>query len=115
VPRRLINGLKFGIFVGVVTAAVSVVPALFIQTVFVGGAERCEQLIRYEEAAFDEVRTTCEEDLNQSPFWFPAVIIWGGASLGAIGGFTYGAFRPIRVARQLSPRLQPSARSPGTQ
>ena len=102
-PRRLINGLMFALMVGVMAALVSVIPALFIQTIFISEAERCDQLMRTEAAAFDEVRTTCEEDLGDAPFWFPTVIIWTGASLGALGGFGYGMFRPPRGGRQQPP------------
>lgn len=93
IPRRLFNGLVFGLLFGIIALGVSIVPGLFIQTVFISEVERCDHLVVFEEAAFDEVRTTCNEDLNEAPFWFPTLIIWTGASLGTIGGFAYGALR----------------------
>lgn len=90
--------------VGGLTALVSVLPALFIQAVFIGEAQRCADQMRFEEAAFDEVQTACEEELGETPFWFPAVIIGVGGGVGALGGLAYGLLWSSRPGRPQAPR-----------
>ena len=91
------------VLVGLVATMASVGPALFIQSAFIGSAQRCEEEMRQEQAASNSVQTTCEEELGEAPFWFPVLIIAVGASSGTAGGFLYGFFSP------------PSSRRRGTQ
>ena len=92
--RRLLNSIIMAVGVGAVSAGVALAPALFIQAVFIGEAQRCAAQIAFEQAANDEVTTTCAEDLADPPFWFPTLIVGIAGGLGAIGGFAYGATRP---------------------
>ena len=94
--QRLGRAVILAVLVGGVTTLVSVAPALFIQSVFIGSAQRCEEQQRFEEAAFDEVQTTCEEDLGEAPYWFPVLVIVVGGAIGAAGGFFYGFFNRPR-------------------
>ena len=109
--RRLVNGLVHALVVGVAAALVSVVPALFIQAVFIGEAELCDNLVRTEQAAFDEVRTACVEELGGAPFWFPTLIISGGGVMGALGGFAYGMLRSSQTEPHRPPRAPRSTPS----
>ncbi len=109
--RRLVNGLMYALVVGVATALVSVVPALFIQSVFIGEVELCDRQIRTEQAVYDEVRTTCKEDLDRTPFWFPTVIISGGGAIGVVGGLVYGMLRSSRTEPHRPPRIPRSTPS----
>ena len=90
--RRMGRGLAFASLVGVISIVVCVGPALFIQSIFVGSVERCDERQRYEEAAFNEITTTCGEDLMETPYWFPLLVILVGGSVGTVGGFVYGFF-----------------------
>ena len=98
--KRLVSSLVLALVAGALATFVSVLPALFIQSVFIGEAQRCEDQIRFEEAAFDETRTQCEEELGGTPFWFPILIIAVGGVLGGIGGFAYGMVRTSPRGRQ---------------
>ena len=80
--------------VGVVAGAISAVPALFIQSIFVGEAQRCEEAERKDIAVGGEVRTDCAQELTDAPVWLPITLIVGGAAAGVVGGFGYGFIRP---------------------
>ena len=88
---------------GTLTDLVAVLPALFIQAVFIGEAQRCEDQMRFEEAAFDEVQTACEEELGETPVWFPSLIIGVGGGIGALGGLAYGLLGSSRPGRSQAP------------
>jgi hypothetical protein len=90
--RRLFRGFMLAILVGTISVGFSVAPALFIQSVFVGSAQRCEEQQRFEQAALDQVQTTCGEELGEAPFWFPVLVIAVGGGAGVAGGFGYGFF-----------------------
>ena len=87
------RGALSAIIVGTVATGVTLAPALFIQAVFIGEAQRCEAQIAFERAAEDKVSTTCAEELLDPPLWFPNAIVALGGSLGAAGGFIYGVTR----------------------
>ena len=105
--RQVYRGLVVGFVVGVVTTVVSVGPALFIQSVFIGSAQRCEERQRFEEAALDEVQTSCEEDLGDTPFWFPVLVIAVGGSAGFLGGLVYGFLTVPPPRRKRRSRYSP--------
>jgi hypothetical protein len=98
--RHIVRGLLMALLIGFVGLVAGLVPAVFIQSVFVGSAQRCEELRAYEEAAFDEVRTDCDQDLAEVPMWMPTAIIAGGAVMGAAGGFGFGLVNPKRRKRE---------------
>ena len=98
--RRVMRGVLVALLIGLAGLAISMAPALFIQSVFIGSAQRCEDLMVFEEAAFDEVRTSCAEDLSEAPVWFPVGIVVGGAIMGIAGGFVYGFINPARYRRE---------------
>lgn len=91
--RRLIRGTFSAIIVGVVATGLTLAPALFIQAVFIGEAQRCEAQMAFERAAEDKVLTTCAEELLDPPLWFPTLIVALSGSLGVAGGFIYGVTR----------------------
>ena len=109
--RRLGRGLVLAVLVGGIATMVSIAPALFIQSVFIGSAQRCEEQQRYEEAAFDEVTTTCGEDLGEAPFWFPVLVIAVGGAVGTAGGFFYGFFTEPRPQGRPGSALLAGSRS----
>lgn len=80
--------------VGVVGAAVSAVPSLFIQSIFVGEAQRCLEAQRKDVAVGGVVVTDCAEELEDVPVWLPVGMIAAGAAVGFGGGFGYGFVRP---------------------
>ena len=94
VGRRIYRGLAFALMVGGTAAAISAVPALFIQSIFVGEAQRCEEAERKDIAVSGEVRTDCAQEFADAPFWLPTTLIVSGAAAGAVGGFGYGFIRP---------------------
>jgi hypothetical protein len=71
---------------------VAIGPALFIQSVFLGSAQRCNDQQRFEEAALDEIVTDCEERIGGTPFWFPVLIVAVGGIAGTMGGGLYGYY-----------------------
>ena len=116
--RRTGRGLMMAVLVGAIAAFISVAPALFIQSVFIGSAQRCDDQQLFEEATVGAVQTTCEEELGETPFWFPVLIIAVGGTTGLVGGFVYGFFtepkprwRPIPAARY-APPASPEAERP---
>ena len=97
--RRIIRGLLLALLVGFVGLVAGLVPAVFIQSVFVGSAQRCEELRTFEEATLDEVQTDCDQDIAEVPLWLPTVAVIGGAAMGIVGGFGYGFVNPARTKR----------------
>ena len=94
VGRRLYRGMAFALMVGVVGAGLAVVPALFVQSIFIGNAQRCEQQQELDIAATGAIETNCAENLDTTPEWLPPSIIVGGGIIGFVGGFGYGLFAP---------------------
>jgi hypothetical protein len=94
------------VLVGTISAGVSVAPALFIQSVFIGSAQRCEEQQRFEQAALDQIQTECGEELGEAPFWFPVLVIAVGGSTGVAGGFAYGFFTIPPVRRRAAWQAQ---------
>jgi hypothetical protein len=92
--KRVLHGIVTAIVVGAVSTGVALAPALFIQAVFIGEAQRCATQVAFEQAANDEVTSTCVEDLTDPPLWFPTLIAGVGGGFGVIGGFIYGVTRP---------------------
>ncbi len=92
--RRLYRGLAFALMVGVAGAAVSSVPGLFLQSVFVGEAQRCIEAQRKDIAVSGEVSTDCAEAIDEAPVWLPVIMIVAGGAVGFAGGFGYGFFQP---------------------
>lgn len=92
VGSRLLRGLITAFGVGLAAAAISLVPAIFIQSVFLGEAQQCAEIERTGQAVADEVRLTCDQTLATAPFWLPAAITVTGGALGAAGGLVYGLF-----------------------
>ena len=102
VGRRLYRGFAFALIVGLVGAGLSGVPALFIQSIFVGEAQRCIEAIEMAEAGGD-VTLTCTDEFTDPPVWLPVIVVVGGAALGAVGGLAYGIASPGRRARSSTP------------
>ena len=95
--RRIYRAMIFAVMVGVVSGGLSVMPALFVQSIFIGNSQRCEDQQTLDLAAFGEIRTNCAELLNVTPEWLPPTIIAGGAVLGLLGGAGYGFISPTPV------------------
>ena len=95
--KRLYRGVFFGLLVGFVGAGMSVIPALFVQSIFIGNLQRCEAQQEEDVALHGEIRTTCAEDLSAEPTWLPPAIIAGGGVMGLLGGFGYGFVSPASV------------------
>jgi hypothetical protein len=79
--------------VGLVGAALGAVPALFIQSIFVGEAQRCSELLERVAAGAQE-ETVCADLFKNPAVWLPPAIATGGAAIGIIGGFAYGFATP---------------------
>ena len=94
--RRLYRGLAFAVMVGLAGAAVSAVPGLFLQSVFVGETQRCLEAQRKDIAVGGEIVTDCAEGLADAPVWLPVIMVAAGAAVGVVGGFGYGFFQPPR-------------------
>jgi hypothetical protein len=65
--KRVYRGLLFGLMVGVVGAGLSIIPALFVQSIFIGDLQRCEEQQRFDIAATGAIVTTCGQDLSDQP------------------------------------------------
>jgi hypothetical protein len=100
IGRRWYRGIAFALLIGFAGAALSAVPSLFVQSVFVMEMERCSELQRQDVATYGEVRTDCGEVLADAPVWLPLVVLAGGAAVGAAGGFGYGFISPRSPSRQ---------------
>ena len=87
--RRIYRGLVFALLGGAAGAALGAAPALFVQSIFVGEAQRCVEAIERAEAGADIV-LTCPDEFADPPVWIPPVLVVGGAFMGAAGGFGYG-------------------------
>jgi hypothetical protein len=98
--RRLYRAVVFAIMVGAVGAGMSVIPALFVQSIFIGNAQRCEEVQRFELAADGEITTDCAENLSSTPKWLPVTIVVGGGIIGLVGGFGYGFLVPPGASRR---------------
>ena len=106
--RRAYRALVFAIIVGVVSAGLSVMPALFVQSIFIGNSQRCEEQQRLDLAAFGEIRTACGDLLTSTPRWLPPTIIAGGGLFGIVGGAVYGYASPAAVAKRREDRDEQS-------
>ncbi len=102
IGRRLYRGFAFALIVGLAGAGLSGVPALFIQSIFVGEAQRCIEAIEMAEAGGD-VTLTCPDEFTDPPVWLPVIMVVGGAALGAAGGLAYGIASPGRRVRGSTP------------
>ena len=85
--------------VGIAGAAVSTVPGLFLQSIFVGETQRCIEAQRKDVAVGGEIVTDCAEGLADAPVWLPVVMVVAGGTAGFVGGFGYGFFQPSRRGR----------------
>jgi membrane associated rhomboid family serine protease len=104
--RRFYRAVTFALIVGVVGAGLAVVPALFVQSIFIGNAQRCEQQQTRDLAAFGEIRTPCAENLNSTPEWLPPSIVVGAGLMGLAGGFGYGFIGPRGMPKRTEDREQ---------
>ena len=105
--RRLYRGVIFAIFVGVVGTALAAVPGLFIQSIFVGEAQRCIEAQTKDIAATGEIQTNCGAGFADAPVWLPPAIIFSGTVIGLAGGFGYGFIAPRPVPGDRREREQP--------
>lgn len=99
--RRLYRGLAFATMAAVVGAGMSIIPALFVQAIFIGNIQRCEQQRTLDLAATGEIKTTCAEDLSNPPAWIPPALIAGGGLVGLLGGFGYGFISPTAAPKRI--------------
>ncbi|MQF85913.1 MAG: hypothetical protein FI734_00380 [SAR202 cluster bacterium] len=88
---RFFRGLKFSLIAGIAGLALSAVPALFIQSVFVAEAQRCIEAIEISNAG-GNTSTKCIDEFTDPPVWLPPIILLGGAIIGTTGGLGYGIF-----------------------
>ena len=105
--RKALRALMFAGLVGLAGVAIGGIPALFIQSVFIGSAQRCQELINFELAAYDVVRTDCAQSLLDIPLWLPSWILAGGGLIGVVGGFLYGIIDPKSYKRTQEPPWLP--------
>lgn len=105
--RRLYRGIMFALLIGLAGAALSAVPSLFVQSVFVMEAQRCAELQQHDIATTGSIQTDCAEVLaeSNSPTWLPLAVLAGGAAIGAAGGFGYGFIAPRPARRDERPWL----------
>ncbi len=94
------RGLVFALIVGLAGVALSVVPGLFIQSIFIGEAQRCVEAQERDIAIGGEIVTDCADDFVDAPYWLPPTIIIGGGVMGALGGFGYGFIAPKAAPRR---------------
>ena len=100
VGRRLYRGLAFALLVGVVGAAISGAPALFLPTAFMQESQRCA------DAAEAALAQGAEPPVCADEFaWLPLLLLLGGGAVGAAGGFAYGVASPNRRASRETPWL----------
>ena len=91
--RRLYRGFAFAVIVGLASAALSAVPALFIQSIFVAEAQRCIEAIEMAAGGGD-VELRCIDGFTDPPVWMPLAVVAGGAAIGVAGGMGYGLMPP---------------------
>lgn len=94
----------FGLMIGVVGAGLSIIPALFIQAIFIGNLQRCERQQEFDIAVTGGIETTCGQDLSDQPEWLPVAVIAGGGVMGLVGGFGYGFVSPAAAPKRLEDR-----------
>lgn len=102
--QRILRSIKFTLIVGFAGLAISAVPALFIQSVFVAEAQRCIEAIEISNAGGD-APTNCIDGFKDPPVWLPPIIILGGGVIGSLGGLGYGVFtspKSRNASRKLS-------------
>jgi hypothetical protein len=99
--KRVYRGLLFGVMVGVVGAGLSIIPALFVQAIFIGDLQRCEDQQQFDLAATGAIVTTCGQDLSDQPVWLPPALIASGGLMGLLGGFGYGFISPALAPKRL--------------
>jgi hypothetical protein len=99
--KRVYRGLLFGLMVSVVGAGLSIIPALFVQAIFIGDLQRCEEQQRFDIAATGAIVTTCGQELADQPVWLPPALIASGGLMGLMGGFGYGFISPALAPRRL--------------
>ena len=102
--KRVYRGVIFGLMIGVVGAGLSIGPALFVQAIFIGNIQRCEQQREFDIAATGAVETNCAEDFADQPEWLPPALIAGGGLMGLLGGFGYGFASPAPAPKRLEDR-----------
>jgi hypothetical protein len=102
--RRLYRGLVFALMIGIVGAGLAIVPALFVQSIFIGNFQRCESQQEFDIAATGSIQTTCGEDLSDPPKWLPPALIAGGGIMGLLGGFGYGYVSPAPAPKRFEDR-----------
>ena len=104
--RRVYRGFVFAIIVGLVGAGLATIPGLFIQSIFVGEAQRCIEAQRIDMAVRGYIETECGQDFVDPPIWLPVAVIIGGAGIGSAGGLTYGLASPSSVPRRRTGSLE---------
>ena len=105
--RRMYRAIVFAAMVGGAGAVLSAVPTLFIQSIYIGEAQRCIELQQKDIAITGEIETECAERLNDAPVWLPPTILAGGTLMGALGGFAYGFFAPKTASKRSKDREIP--------
>ena len=75
--RRLYRGFAFAVIVGLASAALSAVPALFIQSIFVAEAQRCIEAIEMAAGGGD-VELRCIDEFTDPPVWMPLAVVCRG-------------------------------------
>jgi hypothetical protein len=104
--RRIYRGFFFALVVGLAGAGLSVIPSLFVQSIFITEAQRCFTAQETDIAAAGEIQTTCADDFVDAPTWMPFMLVLGGGVFGLVGGFWYGFVAPKSAPRHARDREQ---------
>jgi len=104
--RRIYRGFFFALVVGLAGAGLSVIPSLFVQSIFIVEAQRCFTAQETDIAATGEIQTTCGDDFVGAPTWMPPMLVLGGGVFGLVGGFWYGFVAPKSAPRHARDREQ---------